>query len=250
MSSVTTSIPTGAISEWCLVQRTTRSDLFVPNCANAFRNSTAATPDAFQSICCDGYIVDTAADLYAAAPPNQLPDSAPDLGPAHLHPVDLANLVCCAVAGTQTAALALTPSRKTACAPGTPATPLASLAATNAANASLYSVAYASVTSSSSADPEATVTNDLWGWATASYGASGTPMCFWANTASGYVDGVAEVTVPVTYVAPTSTSATETGSAAASTSSPSAAFSHTRTQGGKSTWATVLGLMVMGLFLS
>ncbi|KAI0101426.1 hypothetical protein F4776DRAFT_498382 [Hypoxylon sp. NC0597] len=246
MSSLTTSIPTSPITEWCLVLQSPRRALFGGGCPSPPRNGTTTTTTTsfFQSICCDGVIIDTALDLYnnTSLTPGLLPSSVPNAGNAAL-PINLSDLVCCGVAGVQSAALNPTPSPRTACAAGTTSTPLASLAATNASGAALYPVTYAS--RSSSDDPSATVTNDLWGWATPTYGASGTPVCLWVNTQSGV--SMAEVTVPATYVAP-ATPSTDAGSAATS-SSTSDGFSAVRTQGG-SRGCIVLGLMVLAVFLA
>ncbi|KAI0886760.1 uncharacterized protein GGS22DRAFT_117262 [Annulohypoxylon maeteangense] len=244
-SSITTSIPTGPIPEWCLVaQSGHRSRLFT--CPRPYRDggSSAKSTD-FTSICCDGVIVDTSFDLYSSSnlTTGLLPYSIPNSNSTI--PVDLSNLICCPISGVQSEALNPTPasSARTTCAPGTPAIPLASLAATNASDASVYPVTYASITPS--ADPSATVTNDLWGWATPTYGASGSPVCFWANTASGV--SVAEVTVPVSYVASATTSGAVTGTGSSATASPSSAAAALRVAWGRGGLVGVLGL---GLLLS
>ncbi|KAI1378077.1 hypothetical protein F4677DRAFT_414383 [Hypoxylon crocopeplum] len=235
MSSLTTSIPTGPIPEWCLMLTTPRRTLFYPACVEPFGNGTAINANGFQSICCDGVIVDTALDMYNASPfPGSVPGDNATL-------VDLSDLMCCGVTGTQTEALNPTPSPRTACAPGTIGTPLASLAATNASKADQYPVTYAGSTPSSSGASRANT--DLWGWANPTYGASGTPMCFFVNTASGV--SIAEVTVPATYTAP-STSATDSSPAAASTSSPNAGFSALGTRS-RSRVYVALGLMGLSL---
>ncbi|KAI0838446.1 hypothetical protein F5Y06DRAFT_268104 [Hypoxylon sp. FL0890] len=239
-SSITTSIPTGVISEWCLVPETPRRSLFTTYCPQPYHNGSTVNPGIFQSICCDGVIVDTSFDLYNPTPDVPYSISGDDNG---THPVNLSDLVCCGITGVQSEALSPTPSLRTACAPGTIGTPLASLAATNASRADLYPVTYAS--RSTTDNPSATVTNDLWGLATPTYGASGTPVCLWINTESGV--SMAEVTVPATYVAPTASS-TSSGSAVTSSSS-SAGFSSTRAQRRRRTCVT-LGLVALGLLLA
>ncbi|KAI6083063.1 hypothetical protein F4821DRAFT_245565 [Hypoxylon rubiginosum] len=247
--SITTSVPTGAISDWCIQERTPRSNLFGSGCPEPYRNGTNLSPDDFQSFCCDGVIVNTAFDMYNDS------DTSPYILLASddngTHPVNLSDLVCCGVSGTQSAALGLVPSLKTACAPGTQATPLLSLAASVASDASVFPVTYAPTSFATTTDnPSATVTNDLWGWATPTYGASGTPVCFWANTVSG-VDGLAEVTVPATYVAPT-TSVTDSASgsgAPASTLVPSEGFSLAREKQRNRAWVAALGLVAVGVLL-
>ncbi|KAI2606770.1 hypothetical protein GGR54DRAFT_644001 [Hypoxylon sp. NC1633] len=244
MSSIITSIPTGAVAEWCVVPHYRRSSLFLEGCQEAVRNTTAVNLADFQSICCDGLIVDTALDIYNASSYTLAPGTYPN----GYTPIKLSDLVCCGVGGTQTQALPLTPDPRTACAPGTTGTPLASLAATNASRADLFPVTYSGGAPASNNDGlSATASNDLWGWASPSYGASGTPMCFWANTAASGAD-VAKVTVLATYVAPTGSETTST-SAPASTSKPSAGFSFSRTRGTSCVFVT-LGLMGLSLLLA
>ncbi|KAI1759206.1 hypothetical protein GGR53DRAFT_166585 [Hypoxylon sp. FL1150] len=252
-SSITTSVPTGAISNWCIQERTSRSTLFSNGCPEPNRNGTIVSSSDYQSFCCDGFIVNTAFNIYNDSDPSPYIILASDENGTQ--PVSLSDLLCCGVSGTQSAALGLVPSVKTACAPGTQGTPLLSLAASVASDASVFSVTYAPTSLATTDDPSATVTNDLWGWATPTYGASGTPVCFWANTASG-VDGLAEVTVPATYVAPT-TSATDStsgsgsgASASASTSVPSGGFSLTRDRQRGKAGVITLGLVVAGLLLA
>ncbi|OTA98077.1 hypothetical protein M426DRAFT_123868 [Hypoxylon sp. CI-4A] len=247
-SSITTSLPTGAIPQWCILPETPRKSLFNPGCPATYdQNGTVARSTDFQSICCDGVIVDTSLDLYSsdAAYPFSNPDTENST-----RPVDLADLICCGVSGVQSEALSFSPPKNlhTACAAGTQSTPLASLAATNASQASTFPVTYASNTPTSTptptsgGDPSATVTNDLWGWNTGpTYGASGTPVCLWVYTQSGV--SMAEVTVPATYVA-----SEDTGSAVTSTSTPSAAFSFARAPSGGRLCVT-LGLMALALLV-
>ncbi|KAI0849413.1 hypothetical protein F5Y00DRAFT_66405 [Daldinia vernicosa] len=241
-SSVTTSIPTGSISQWCLYPGNSRAHLFGPSCPQPYEKGTSISPADFQSICCNGVIVDTSFDIYSNSsiigPYYNSHDDPP-------RPVNLNDLVCCGITGVQTAAIDFTPSPRTACAPGTTGTPLASLAATNATRASQYPVTYADSTPpSSSVNPSATVTNDIWGWASPTYGASGWPICFVANTKASGVS-VAEVTVPATYVPPT-TSATGSDSAAEPTSSPSGAGSWAQP---KTRLCLTLGLVTIALLI-
>ncbi|KAF3067281.1 hypothetical protein GL218_08620 [Daldinia childiae] len=241
--SITTSIPTGDISQWCLYPRNSRATLFGLSCPQPYEKGTSISPADFQGICCNGVIVDTSFDIYGNSSSPIVPYSNPNGGSPH--PVNLENLVCCGVTGVQTAAIDFTPTPRTACAPGTTGTPLASLAATNVTRATQYPVTYADSTPpSSSVDPSATVTNDLWGWASPTYGASGMPICFLANTKASGVS-LAEVTVPATYVPPTA-SATGSDSAAEPTSSPSGAASWAQP---KTRLCLTLGLIVMSLLV-
>ncbi|KAI0122370.1 hypothetical protein F4814DRAFT_207610 [Daldinia grandis] len=242
LSSVTTSIPTGAISQWCLYPRNSRGALFGLSCPQPYEKDTSVSPADFQGICCNGVIVDTSFDIYSNSSPI-IPYSNPHDGPLRL--VNLEDLVCCGVTGVQTAAIDFTPSPRTACAQGTTGTPLASLAATNVTRATQYPVTYADSTPPSrSVDPSATVTNDLWGWGHPKYGESGMPICFLANTKVSGVS-VAEVTVPATYIPPT-TSATGSDSAARPTSSPSGAESWAQP---KTRLYLTLGLITMALLI-
>ncbi|KAI2603428.1 uncharacterized protein GGS25DRAFT_526461 [Hypoxylon fragiforme] len=262
MSSITTSLPAGDIPQWCIIPALRRSSLFGLRCPQAYQpdapTTTIAAAD-FQSICCNGVIVDTSLDLYTNS--SSLP-TQPGWSLSPDAPVRLADLICCGVSGTQSVALDFTPTPRTACAAGAQGTPLASLAATNASRALPYSVTYAPAPPSSSSDPSATVTNDLWGWPTPTYGASGTPVCFLANTAASGVS-LAEVTVAATYVAPSSSSgssgggssATETGSGPGSTATESSPSSPTNTGGAAvnaprgSRLGLALGLLTLGFFL-
>ncbi|KAI0379368.1 hypothetical protein F5Y04DRAFT_282793 [Hypomontagnella monticulosa] len=241
MSSVTTSIPAGAIPEWCLQLANPRAELFGARCPEVYHNHTTTTPKQYQSFCCDGVIVDLTLDLYnlSSNPSPILPGSHP--GEAGFQPVDLSNLVCCGATGIQTAPPDRTPSVRTTCAPGTTATPLASLVATNVSQASTFPLTWSSPSPSPTAAPDATVTNNLWGWGVPKYGAPGTPVCFLANTGSGV--SLAEVTVPATYVAPTSPTDSSSGS------NPTAPSSAARTPRGGRHLYTMLGLVVVTLLL-
>ncbi|KAI4859814.1 hypothetical protein F4820DRAFT_438693 [Hypoxylon rubiginosum] len=270
LSFVTTLVPTGAISEWCVKERTPRAQLFGGAACpdnNYYRNASD-----FQSFCCDGPIVNTAFDMYNSSAtsrpsPYPLPLASDGNGARTVY---LSDLVCCGLAGTQPpAALDLWPSLKTACATSVQQpTPLLSLAASAASDAGVFPVTYAPTSSlaatATTGDESATVTNDLWGWASPTYGASGTPVCFYVNTVDGVDGSLAEVTVPATYVAPTSSatgsgsggatsSATDSGSgstAPVSTSVPSAGSSLTRAPQRNRVWVATLGLVTVSLLFS
>ncbi|KAI0895280.1 hypothetical protein F4806DRAFT_470394 [Annulohypoxylon nitens] len=222
--SITTALPVGPLAQWCLVPASGRAALV--SCPDMIAKDATAKRADFISICCDGLVIDTSLDIYAAANLSNglLPFSIPDT--KYSLPIQLSDLVCCPISGIQSEALDYNPGSdsRTTCAPGTVATPLASLAATNFTRAKPYTVTYASV--SSSTDSEATVTNNLWGPVTPTYGASGLPVCFWANTVTSV--SVAEVTVPVSYVAPSTTSA----SSSSATSPTNAATSLKSLSGG------------------
>ncbi|KAI1204752.1 uncharacterized protein F4807DRAFT_321980 [Annulohypoxylon truncatum] len=246
-SSVTTSIPTGPIPEWCLMPQSERKSLFI--CPES---GISVKQEDFISICCDGVIVDTSIDLYSSLNSSNwlFPYSVPNTNTTT--PIDLSNLLCCPISGVQSQALNPIPgsSARTSCAPGTLASPLASLAATNASDADLFPVTYASVSASAtvSGDLSATITNDLWGWGTPTYGASGSPMCLWANTASGV--SVAEVTVPVSYVASGTTTSADSGSSSSAEPSPSSAATSSRGLRWRWGLGRVLRLLILGLLLA
>ena len=153
MSSLTTAIPSGPITtDWCIQAAQDFYDK--PNqCANT---TLGQTPADFESICCDGAIVDNSQNLYAR---KQRPLS-----------IDLANLTCCRVYGPQTGGIGPINNVGTACTAGTP-TPLARLAATNTANAALYRVTYTSASFGETA--------------TGDYIPTETPTCLWAYTKTG-----------------------------------------------------------------
>ncbi|KAI1807492.1 hypothetical protein F4811DRAFT_506011 [Daldinia bambusicola] len=257
-SSITTSIPTGDISQWCLFLGSRRASLFGAQCPSPLENGTSSSPDDYQGVCCNGVIVDTSFDIYNNSSSSPIiPYSNPNNGPPN--PVNLDNLICCGVSGTQTAALAFTPAAssgpRTACAPGTAGTPLASLAATNVSRAAPYPVTYAESTppSPSGGDPSATVTNDLWGWGSPQYGASGTPICFLANTKKERGASVVEVTVAATYVAPTGAATTSAGGSEGSAEGSTASSGPASWAGQvrpKTSLCVTLGLMVLGSLLA
>lgn len=155
MSSIVTAIPSGVVKEWCIKA----PDIFgsvnpiFGECANATRGTY---PSDFETICCDGDIVDTTKDLYRAG---------------RGQTVDLKNLICCRVQGPQQGGL-MAPyvGSVTACTAGTPI-PLASLAATNTKNAQNFLVTFTSASYGSSTTGDFIPTES--------------PYCLWAYTASG-----------------------------------------------------------------
>jgi hypothetical protein len=168
MSSIVTAVPTGLIQEWCI-----QAPWFGPDrqeCANATRGTTEA---GFETICCDGEIVDTAKDLYHSGG----------------GPINLADLICCRVQGPQMGGIGPIPTNAgTECSTGTP-TPLASLAATNTVNVQGYLVTF---TSASFGDGT-----------TGDFIPTQTPYCLWAYTASGV--SLTNITVPAAQITTLST---------------------------------------------
>jgi hypothetical protein len=181
MSSITTSIPTGIISNgptWCI------KDIFdwgpdhppykYNECANATFLDNPTQPSDFLTICCDGTIIDTTQDMY-------------QYGLRHkgllTYPFDLGNLVCCREAGVrQMGGIGPFPDPTKCDAVLTP-TPLASLAATNTKNAVPYLATY----ESGRWDSEVSANVD---WVRTE-----TPRCLWVQTTHPDVT-VVEVRVP------------------------------------------------------
>ncbi|KAI1106232.1 hypothetical protein F4804DRAFT_62370 [Jackrogersella minutella] len=163
MSSITTAIPTGAISEWCIAPlEYYGGDRY--QCAN----STKGTKETdFQTFCCNGNIINSAHDIWR-----------PASWDGDDHSVNLADMVCCGINGPQAGGILPLPSAYTVCDEGSP-TALASVAATNTDNAALFPVTYTSASFGSSTTGDFVPTD--------------TPTCFWAYT-SGV--GTKEVTLP------------------------------------------------------
>jgi len=151
MSSIVTTVPSGPIQTWCIQEPWFDPDNETrQSCANATQGTTDSD---FETICCDGSIVDTTKDIFSGGP------------------IDLANLVCCQPRGPQSGGLLPLPTNApTECSTGTPM-PLASLAATNTDNAQDFLVTY------TSASFGETTTGDFI--------PTETPYCLWAYTASG-----------------------------------------------------------------
>lgn len=164
MSSITTAVPSGTGYDWCIKSLYANFDSTeIAQCANSSRGTTESD---FETICCDGMIIDRTRNLWSW-----------QSGPTY---VDLANLVCCHIEGPQQGGLQpILPDNGLTCTTGTP-TPLASMAATNTANAQIYPLTF---TSASGVSPN--IGDMLW---------TATPYCLWADTAHGVA--MMEVTVP------------------------------------------------------
>jgi hypothetical protein len=169
MSSITTAVPSGIVKDWCLA---TQADFehTVYQCANSTLGQTASD---FETICCDGTIIDTTQDLIQY---NRQNSSAPVY-------IEIDNLVCCRLTSPQPSGIAPIVSGKARCASGHP-TPLASLAATNTNNAALFPVTH----TGKSFGPSTT----------GDYIPTHTPTCVWMNTNTALPNGAAVkvVTVP------------------------------------------------------
>ena len=177
MSSIVTAVPSGPIQEWCIQTPWFGGFNVTPQqCANATRGTTESD---FETICCDGSIVDIRKSLFGAGG----------------GPFDLADLVCCRINGPQTGGLLPLPSGPaTQCSAGTPV-PLASLAATNTRNAQGYLVTYTSASFGSGTTGDFVPTQ--------------TPYCLWAYTASGVA--MTNVTVPAAQITTLSSSSLVVG---------------------------------------
>jgi len=168
MSSTVIAIPSGPIQDWCIMVPWFDPNATPQQCANA----TLGTKDSdFQTICCDGQIVDMKVDIY-----HNLPF-------ADRH-IDLADLVCCRLQGPQAGGfMPLYDGAATQCSTGTPV-PLESLAATSTNVAQGYLVTYTSASFG-----ESTVGNFV---------PTQTPYCLWAYTASGVA--LTNITVPAAQI--------------------------------------------------
>jgi len=169
MSSITTVFPSGAVQPWCL------SPIFGFSLAPISYCAAANASAEFQTVCCNGDIIDTTGKFQQGA----------------IAPLDVENLLCCVLSGTQDwgndSGNAFDP---TTCNSGSP-TPIASLAATNTRNVAPYEIIYTNIPTNLFSSIEITAT--------------GTPYCLWLYTASGVV--MATVTVPAVQdvASPTST---------------------------------------------
>jgi hypothetical protein len=180
MSSITTVVPSGIIKSWCLAEQLTLENNVFP-CANS---TLGQTPSDFETICCDGDIIDTTQNLFNRP--------ASD-GPLY---VNIDNLVCCRLTGPQQGGIGPIDPDQTHCTAGSP-TPLASLAATNVDNAADFPVTY------TSASYGVTYTSGTFGeTTTGDFIPIQTPWCVWMNTNTSQSDGVAvqTVTVPAAHI--------------------------------------------------
>ncbi|KAI0483909.1 hypothetical protein GGR56DRAFT_611492 [Xylariaceae sp. FL0804] len=164
MSSVITAVPSGPIPLWC-VQEPWFSP--PPNSLQQCGDSSLGhKPVDFETICCDGDIIDSEFDLFRDDVDRSL---------------YLSDLYCCQFKGPQAGGLMpINYNKSTTCLSGTP-TPLASLAATNTDNVQDYLVTYTSASYGSDTTGDFVPTN--------------TPYCLWMYTASGAVQ-LEDVTVP------------------------------------------------------
>lgn len=214
MSSIVTAIPSGVVKEWCIQGPSVFGsvDPVFGECANATRGTY---PSDFQTICCDGDIVDTTKDLFRAG---------------RGQTVDLENLICCRIQGAQQGGLMpLYVGSLTGCTAGTPV-PLASLAATNTKNAQNFLVTYTSASYGS------TTTGDFI--------PTESPYCLWAYTASGMA--MTNVTVAAPEITTLSGSASLLGIAGLSyrTTSKSTGTTSSSTAVRQSSTSTSAGLRI------
>ncbi|KAI0847070.1 hypothetical protein F5Y00DRAFT_242187 [Daldinia vernicosa] len=167
MSSITTAIPTGLITSWCIGAAAHFDDGSRYECQ---RDSPGWSATNFQTFCCDGDILNTAKDIWR------------DIGDrGKNNSIDMADMICCGLGGAQQGGIHPLPTAYTACSAGAP-TPLASIAGTNTDNAVPFRVTY---TSASFGGDGGTVVGD--------YIPTERPTCFWAYTVGV---GTTEVTLP------------------------------------------------------
>ncbi|KAI8957491.1 hypothetical protein F5Y11DRAFT_339416 [Daldinia sp. FL1419] len=163
MSSITTAIPTGLITEWCL-GAVTRFDGSRLECA-------AGKPERkksdFQTFCCNGDILNVEKDIWR------------DVGRGKNNSMAIADMICCGKGGAQEGGIHPLPTAYTACSEGAP-TPLASVAGTNTDNAAPFRVTYTSASFGA-------------GTEVGDYIPTETPTCFWAYTVGV---GTTEITLP------------------------------------------------------
>jgi hypothetical protein len=202
MSSIVTAVPSGTVKEWCIQQPFWGfSDPIAQECANATRGTS---PSDFETICCDGQIIDTSKDLYRAG---------------RGQTVDLENLICCRIMGPQQGGLLpFYTGPGTQCSTGNPV-PLASLAATNTGNVQPFLVTYTSASFGIST--------------TADYIPTSQANCLWAYTASGVA--MVNVTVPTAQITSLSSSSSSDGTMGIGFSYPTTSSTTTRRSGGQST---------------
>lgn len=179
MSSTTTAVPSGSLANgpnWCIQNMI---DIFGSDeypydyneCANTTRGMKKSD---FQTICCDGEILDISQDLW---------QYAMSYGNMSQYDLNIENLVCCR-SGGQRLPGGILPFREdgTECDFSMVPTPLASLAATNTDNAQLFLVTYESGTVDETGGP-------------ADWTVTKSPTCLWVETAYKSISMV-DVTVP------------------------------------------------------
>jgi hypothetical protein len=163
-SSITTAVPSGLVSDWCI-----QDSVDVQGNANVCGDS-GKHPSDYGTICCAGDIVDTASDTYRYGNANDT--------------INLDTLVCCRIEGPQAnGGLQAIATDRNQCTEGN-ATPLASFAATNTANAALWEKTLTSAYQS--IGPSTTVIGD--------YVPLQSPRCLWVYTKTGVA--LRNVTVP------------------------------------------------------
>ncbi|KAK0753766.1 hypothetical protein B0T18DRAFT_385757 [Schizothecium vesticola] len=107
MSSITTAIPTGAMplgTPWCMSPLLNPLVMQKPHPFSECANSSAippTVPSDFQTICCDGVIIDTTFDIWGEAMAwfDNIRMNATATWPLAHHRLNLDNLVCCREAG-------------------------------------------------------------------------------------------------------------------------------------------------------
>ncbi|KAI1656908.1 hypothetical protein F4813DRAFT_390249 [Daldinia decipiens] len=167
MSSITTAIPTGLITEWCL----SVAQHFDGSRYECAADEPGWKASNFQTFCCNGDILNTAKDIWR------------DIGRGKNNSIDMADMICCGLGGAQQGGLQPLPTAHTECAAGAP-TPLASIAGTNTDNAAAFRVTYTSASFGQGT--------------TGDYIPTEQPTCFWAYTVGV---GTTQITLPAPDIA-------------------------------------------------
>ncbi|KAI2783686.1 hypothetical protein F4815DRAFT_309252 [Daldinia loculata] len=162
MSSITTAIPTGLITDWCLSE----AEHFDGSRYECAADKPGWKASNYQTFCCDGDILNTAKDIWR------------DIGRGKNNSMDIADMVCCGLGGAQQGGIHPLPTAYTTCSAGSP-TPLASVAGTNTDNAAPFLVTYTSASFGQGT--------------TGDYIPTERPTCFWAYTVGV---GTTQVTLP------------------------------------------------------
>jgi hypothetical protein len=148
MASITTAVPVAPIAEYCIKKYEFVSPTKHTHCGKA---KDGSLDDNYQTICCDGTIINAKRDLFGGGP------------------INVKDLVCCQQRGPQQGGFFPLTNDATECATGTPV-PLVSLAATNTKSAQSYTVTYTSAASMGLTDDMIRIK---------------APTCLWARTAKG-----------------------------------------------------------------
>ena len=237
-ATVEIAVPVGTINEWCIYALSGFHGE-THTCANETRGTNE---DDFQTICCDGFIIDSTQDLYKYNP-------TADRSETH---VDLANLVCCAAHGSQQGGIQpIIQGNGMTCTTGSP-TPLSNLAATDTNNAANYLATYTGAQGGSQSGTYNPTLEDFI--------PTETPYCLWMDTVGLQMQSItvaaADITTPPaattdefgypittgTFAPSTTSRYSYTTASAATTSSSSSSALPIAVQ---SSWLGLLSILIM-----